>query len=171
MARKSFFTKSLRELVFGLEDGLVSTLGVVTGMASGLEDRKIIILTGILVVFVEALSMSAGTYLSNKAESELEGKKNILRSSMLGATVMLFSYLFGGLVPVLPYFFVSVTEGIYLSIMMTMTTLFAVGFVKGKVTRTNATTSGFEMMIVSLTAALLGYIIGRIGSNILHIKI
>lgn len=64
----------LRELVFGLEDGLVSTMGVVTGVASGTGDRMIIILSGIVVIFVEALSMAAGSYLSSKSESELENK-------------------------------------------------------------------------------------------------
>lgn len=161
----------MRELVFGLEDGLVSTLGVVTGMASGLEDRKIIILTGMLVVFVEALSMSAGTYLSNKADYEMRGKTKTLRSSLIGATVMLFSYLIGGFVPVIPYFFVSVSNGIYSSVAFTVVALFVIGFTKGKITRTNAISSAFEMAIVSLTAALLGYIIGRVGSNILDIKV
>lgn len=64
----------LRELVFGLEDGLVSTMGVITGVASGTGDRMIIILSGIVVIFVEALSMAAGSYLSSKSESELEDK-------------------------------------------------------------------------------------------------
>ncbi len=62
----------LRELVFGLEDGLVSTMGVITGVATGTGDRLVIVLSGIVVIFVEALSMAAGTYLSSKSESELE---------------------------------------------------------------------------------------------------
>lgn len=64
----------LRELVFGLEDGLVSTLGVITGVATGTGNRLLVILTGLVVIFVEALSMGAGSYLSNKSESELEDK-------------------------------------------------------------------------------------------------
>jgi vacuolar iron transporter family protein len=64
----------LRELVFGLEDGLVSTMGVITGIASGTGLRVVVILSGLVVIFVEALSMAAGSFLSSKSEAELEKK-------------------------------------------------------------------------------------------------
>lgn len=64
-------TESVREIVFGLEDSLVSTLGTVTGVAVGTGDAYIVLLTGIVLVFVEALSMSAGSYLSSKSAAEL----------------------------------------------------------------------------------------------------
>ncbi|MFH1426748.1 MAG: VIT1/CCC1 transporter family protein [Candidatus Kerfeldbacteria bacterium] len=61
---------SMREIVFGLEDGVVSTLGAITGIAGGVLDDKIVILSGIVIIFVESLSMAAGTFLSSKAERE-----------------------------------------------------------------------------------------------------
>jgi len=65
---------SIRELIFGLEDGMVSTLGVIVGVAAGTGQRSVVILTGFVVVAVEALSMAAGSYLSNKSDQELKGK-------------------------------------------------------------------------------------------------
>lgn len=64
----------LREGIFGLEDGLVSTMGVITGVASGTTTRLVILLAGLVVIFVEALSMAAGSYLSNKSQQELEAR-------------------------------------------------------------------------------------------------
>lgn len=62
---------SIRELVFGIEDSLVSTLGVVIGMAAGTEDARIVILSGAIIVVVEALSMAAGSYVSSKSHRQM----------------------------------------------------------------------------------------------------
>lgn len=62
---------SIRELVFGLEDSLVSTLGVVIGVAAGTEDARVVLLTGVVLVVVEALSMAAGSYLSSKSHRQM----------------------------------------------------------------------------------------------------
>ncbi|MCR4312401.1 MAG: VIT1/CCC1 transporter family protein [Candidatus Uhrbacteria bacterium] len=62
---------SIREVVFGLEDSLVSTLGAVTGVAVGTGDRFIIVLSGVVIVAVEVVSMAAGSYLSSKSATEL----------------------------------------------------------------------------------------------------
>ncbi len=67
--------KSIRDVIFGLEDGLVSTLGVVIGIAEGSRSSYVVILSGIVVVFVEALSMAAGTYLSAKSHKEVLEEK------------------------------------------------------------------------------------------------
>lgn len=66
---------AIRELVFGLEDGLVSTLGAVAGIAAGTEDGRIVALSGLVLIAVEALSMAAGSYLSNKSHREMLEKR------------------------------------------------------------------------------------------------
>lgn len=71
MARaKEFVSHYLREIVFGLEDSVVSTLGAVSGVAVGSGAGETVILAGLVIVAVEALSMSAGSYLSSKAATE-----------------------------------------------------------------------------------------------------
>jgi len=64
----------IRSVVFGVEDGLLSTLGVMTGIAAGTNNKGVIILSGFVVVLVEALSMGAGTYLSSKSEKQAQEK-------------------------------------------------------------------------------------------------
>jgi vacuolar iron transporter family protein len=63
--------ENVRDVVFGLEDSLVSTLGTVTGVAVATHDAYIVLLTGTVLVCVEAVSMSAGSYLSSKSATEL----------------------------------------------------------------------------------------------------
>lgn len=62
---------TVREVVFGLEDSLVSTLGTITGVAVGTHDVFVVLLTGVVLVFVEAISMAAGSYLSSKSATDL----------------------------------------------------------------------------------------------------
>jgi len=68
------FSALFRDFVFGIEDSLVSTTGVLTGIAGATLDPKIIILSGIVVVAVEATSMGAGSYLSTKSQKSINEK-------------------------------------------------------------------------------------------------
>lgn len=63
---------SLREIVFGIEDGMVSTLGAVTGIAIGSQDHSTVILAGLVIIAVESISMGVGSYLSNRSEHDLK---------------------------------------------------------------------------------------------------
>ena len=51
---------TLRELVFGMEDGMVSTLGSITGIAVTTQDPFITLLAGLVIVGVESISMGVG---------------------------------------------------------------------------------------------------------------
>lgn len=60
----------IRDAVFGTQDGLVSTLGALTGIAAGTGSQSIVVLAGFVIVAVESLSMAAGSYLSSKAQRQ-----------------------------------------------------------------------------------------------------
>ncbi len=62
---------TVRELVFGMEDGMVSTMGAITGIAVGSGNPEIVILSGAVIIAVESISMGVGSYLSNKSEREI----------------------------------------------------------------------------------------------------
>ena len=65
----------IREVVFGMEDGLVSTMGAVTGIAAGTHDHFIVVLSGFVIIAVESISMAVGSYLSSKSELEIDRRK------------------------------------------------------------------------------------------------
>lgn len=158
-----------RETIFGLEDSIVSTLGVVVGIAAGTDSRYIVILSALVVLVVESLSMTAGTYLSNKSQMELDlasgrhgflGRRHLISKSVSASLFMGISYILGGVISVLPFFFFSPLAAIVPAVVLSVTLLFSIGFVKGKMARINPLRSGLEMSLVSLSAALLGYLIG-----------
>ena len=60
----------LRELVFGANDGLVSNVSLVAGVAGATADPKTVLLAGIAGMVAGALSMGLGAYVSTKSERE-----------------------------------------------------------------------------------------------------
>lgn len=69
--RNPALRSTLRELVFGIEDGMVSTMGAVTGIATGTGNQTIVVISGLVIIAVESISMAVGSYLSNKSEAEM----------------------------------------------------------------------------------------------------
>jgi VIT1/CCC1 family predicted Fe2+/Mn2+ transporter len=61
----------IREAIFGLQDGLVSTVGVVTAVAVASDDRFLILVAGIVTALAGMFSMAAGEYLSSKSQREV----------------------------------------------------------------------------------------------------
>lgn len=60
----------LSEFVYGGIDGSVTTFAVVAGSAGANLDSSIIIILGFANLIADGFSMSVGSYLSNKSESE-----------------------------------------------------------------------------------------------------
>ena len=63
--------RGIREIVFGAQDGILTTLGIVTGVSSAAPERATILITGFLSLLVGAISMGVGEYLGGKAEREV----------------------------------------------------------------------------------------------------
>lgn len=73
--QNSKIASSIREIVFGIEDGMVSTLGAVTGIAVGSQDHFTVVLAGMVIIAVESISMGIGSYISNLSESDILKRK------------------------------------------------------------------------------------------------
>ena len=61
----------IRQFMFGSLDGLLVPLGVVSGVAGGTSNSKIVVVAGVAEAFAGALSMGAGEYLSGKSETQV----------------------------------------------------------------------------------------------------
>lgn len=62
---------SIRDLIFGINDGLVSTLSLVSGVAGANPGRGVILLAGVAGLLAGAISMAAGAYISSKSERQV----------------------------------------------------------------------------------------------------
>ena len=62
----------VRELVFGAQDGLVSTVALVTGVAVAGADNSIVLIAGLAAALAGMMSMATGAYLGSKAEQDVQ---------------------------------------------------------------------------------------------------
>ncbi|MGI9022816.1 MAG: VIT1/CCC1 transporter family protein [Acidimicrobiales bacterium] len=70
-AWRSRASSSIRAAVFGVNDGLVSNLSLVMGMAGGQASTTTVLLAGMAGLVAGAGSMGAGEYISVKSQREL----------------------------------------------------------------------------------------------------
>ncbi|OGE77250.1 hypothetical protein A3J19_00665 [Candidatus Daviesbacteria bacterium RIFCSPLOWO2_02_FULL_41_8] len=150
----------LRSIMFGLQDGLVSTTGVVVGISAGVSDRAIIILASFVAISVEASSMAAGEYSSEKAVHQMDRKGRHRDSLIMGALLMFFSYLGAGLIPISPFLIFPPDVARVISIIIALIGLFVIGYFKGKVVGHKAMRSAVEMLIIGGLATAIGLIVG-----------
>ena len=61
----------IREFVFGIQDGSISTVGLLAGVQGATENNIVVIITGLTAMFSGAISMAAGSYLSSGAQKEI----------------------------------------------------------------------------------------------------
>ncbi|MEO8626315.1 MAG: VIT1/CCC1 transporter family protein [Candidatus Limnocylindrales bacterium] len=62
---------TLRAAVFGANDGLVSNLSLVMGVAGAVSDNHFIVLAGVAGLLAGAFSMAAGEYISMQSQREM----------------------------------------------------------------------------------------------------
>jgi VIT1/CCC1 family predicted Fe2+/Mn2+ transporter len=70
---KLFFDlrSAMRDLVFGMEDSLITNLGLVLGVAAAGVPNTDVLLAGLAAMFAGMVSMAAGDYLSTKSQREV----------------------------------------------------------------------------------------------------
>jgi VIT1/CCC1 family predicted Fe2+/Mn2+ transporter len=64
------FSVLLREAIFGINDGLVSTIGLVSGEVLAGQPRSAIIIAGMSAVGAAVVSMSVGSYLATSSQND-----------------------------------------------------------------------------------------------------
>src|SRR5881397_4328143 len=58
----------IREVIFGLNDGVISTIGFLAGVTASMGDVRTIALGGLAAAFAGALAMGMGAYVSSKSQ-------------------------------------------------------------------------------------------------------
>lgn len=150
----------LRSLMFGLQDGIVSTTGVVVGISVGVQDKTIIVLAALVAVTVEATSMAAGQYNSEKAAHQFDKTNSKEDNLFTGAGIMFFSYLLGGMFSIIPTIIFNQPEARILAIISAFIGLFMVGYLKGKLVEHAPLRSAIELLIIGGVATLVGVVVG-----------
>lgn len=153
----------VRNIVFGVEDSLVSTVGLLSGIAITGMPHRTILSTGTILIFVEAFSMAAGSFLTeHSAQGYINQKEPPVKRALTGGTVMFLSYFISGFVPLCPYFLTNHAYALALSVALSLTALLILGFVSGHLANMNRRRHALRMAAVGGLAIGLGILVGKV---------
>lgn len=159
---KNIHEDYLRSIIFGFQDALISTTGVITGISAGTNNKELVILAAFVTITVEALSMGTGQYMSEKSVHQMDKTGRHTDNLYIGALLMGISYLLGGLIPVLPILIFELPTSTTISIIAALIGLFVLGFAKARLVRVNPIKSALEILILGGIATMIGLIVGRL---------
>jgi VIT1/CCC1 family predicted Fe2+/Mn2+ transporter len=163
MAR-AFSATYFKSFVFGVEDSLVSTVGLLSGVALAGVSSSTVILTGIVLIFVEAFSMAAGEFLSEYETEEYQKQGEVSsRTSLVSSVIMFFSYIISGFIPLAPYLVIpEASVALYYSVGASLFALCVLGLIGARITQTSYLRHAVQMVLIGGAAIAVGVIAGQL---------
>ncbi|SFD84937.1 VIT1/CCC1 transporter family protein [Roseivivax sediminis] len=156
--------KYLPDLILGANDGIITTLAVVSSVEGADLSVRVILILGFANLVADGLSMGASNILSRRSRVGEGALPSITRAGRYGAATFLGFVIFG-LVPLLAYLLPGVgIDRFLLATGLALTTLFLVGAGRAIFTGRNWLMSGAEMLILGTLAAGAAYGIGMLGA-------
>ena len=156
-------SSTVRNFIFGVEDSLVSTVGLLSGIVVTGVPVNYVILTGTILIFVEAFSMAMGSILSENSAEEYEKRKEVaIKSSVRDGLTMFLSYFISGFIPLSPYVFLQNHNAFIVSVVFSMTALGLLGIFSGKISGTSVFGNMFKMVILGGVAIVVGVVVGNL---------
>lgn len=158
----------LADIVYGANDGIITTFTVVSGVEGAKLKPLIIIILGFVNLFADGVSMGASRYLSMRAGSAAQGTKLGFLEPFYHAWMTFIAFVLFGAVPILSFIIPGFEKHRFLiSAIMTAFTLFIVGALRVFVTAKGWLRGGIEMLSIGGVAAIIAYAVGYVLAKLL----
>jgi vacuolar iron transporter family protein len=132
----------IRDLVYGANDGTITTFAVVAGVAGGARSIRAVLIVGAANLLADGLSMGVGNYLGIRAEEgsrALQGLPEAEASPVKHGLATLLAFVGAGPVPLAPYVVGSGRPSrLSVSIALTLAALFGIGPARSAAATTSA---------------------------------
>jgi VIT1/CCC1 family predicted Fe2+/Mn2+ transporter len=156
----------IRDLVYGANDGLVTTFAVVSGVAGGSLSQLAVLVVGVANLAADGVSMGVGNLLAIRADErarEAAGLPELEAHPWKHGLATLVAFVVAGSVPLLPYVLpvASGTRGT-VSTLLTFICLFLIGAGRAVVTQERWWKSGLETLAIGAAVAAAAYAAGMI---------
>lgn len=151
------------DIVYGANDGIITTFAVVAAAAGAGVSSTIIIILGIANLVADGFSMGASSYISLRSEQQVASASNesLQRSPFFDGLVTFISFVIAGFLPLVPFFIPAAAANAFaVSCIAAGTAFFFVGAARSFVIQKNPFTAGLEMLIVGGIASGIAYGLG-----------
>jgi vacuolar iron transporter family protein len=160
--------KYLPDIVYGANDGVVTTFAVVSGVVGAALSTTVIIIMGFANLLADGFSMGASNVLSRRSDVD-HGAIPTLKKAAGHGVATFIGFVAAGIVPLqaylLPWFenvrFAAATA-------LAVTTLFVVGAGRAFFTGRGWLVSGMEMLLIGAVAGAVAYGVGALGASVVR---
>lgn len=155
----------LKDLVYGANDGIITTFAVVAGVTGAQLEPRIVLILGFANLFADGFSMGTSSFLSIRSDEAVRSASglSVLEPFPGRHSVATFvAFVVAGLVPLLSFVIVPVGNHFAWAVGLTLCTLFLVGAARSLVTVAPWWRNGFEMLALGSTAAAVAYGVGAL---------
>jgi VIT1/CCC1 family predicted Fe2+/Mn2+ transporter len=153
----------LGDLVYGANDGIITTFAVVSGVAGASLDARTVLILGAANLFADGFSMGASNYLSIRSDEAVR----VSRGEEIGEPFPLRhgvattgAFVLAGVIPLIPYVAAPPERRFAVAVVATLTALFVVGALRSTVTALRWWKAGVEMLAVGALASAVSYAVG-----------
>ncbi|MFP4310972.1 MAG: VIT1/CCC1 transporter family protein [Nitriliruptoraceae bacterium] len=158
------------EVIYGSNDGLVTTFAVVAGVTGAALDNEVILILGFVSLLADGSSMAASDFLSHRSREARDGEDAVRGDEPPPARTALATFaafLIAGSVPLISYI-VPIPQSwrFPVAALLTGVTLFTIGAARSTVTSRSWWRNGTEMFLVGAGAAGIAFVVGRLLSDV-----
>ena len=151
----------IRDLVYGANDGIITTFAVVSGATGGALSAAAVLIIGAANLAADGMSMGVGNLLSIRAYERVRAAQGLPEEEAYPwkhGTATLLAFVAAGAVPLLPFMFAggAGARAIW-STALTFATLFGIGAARAMLTKERWWIAGSETLGLGALVAAAAY--------------
>lgn len=159
----------LKDLIYGANDGIITTFAVVSGVAGASLETRIVLILGFANLLADGFSMGASNFLSIRSDEAVRASSGQGVSEpfpVRHALATFLAFVTVGLIPLLSYLLLAEGDPFTVAVVLTLVTLFLVGSARSAVTDEAWWRTGLEMLVVGAAAAAVAYGVGALARGL-----
>ena len=162
----------IRDLVYGANDGVITTFAVVAGVTGGTLQPIAVLVLGVANLLADGLSMGVGNYLGIRSDERVREAQQLpeLEASPIRHGVATFmAFVAAGTVPLVPYVVPgNATNRFASSAILSLAVLFAVGAARSRIGSGRWWRNGLEMLGLGAIVGAAAYGAGALVAGLVH---
>lgn len=160
--------KYLSDLIFGANDGIITTLAVVSGVTGAALSTQVILILGSANLIADGFSMGASNVLSRRSDATVSELPPLSATIRHGFATFL-GFVAAGVIPLLAYLLPWFQQDRFFAAgFLGLLTLFIVGAARAFFTPRHWARAGMEMLLIGAMAAAVAYGVGAAGAALIR---
>lgn len=165
----------IRDVVYGANDGLITTFAVVAGVTGGGLSARVMLVIGAANLIADGLSMGVGNYLGIRAHESARAAGNLPEeeaSPFRHGVATFLAFVVAGAVPLVPFALALATGAVGWPVLgwstvLTFGSLFTIGALRAVVTVDRWWSAGLEMLALGVAVAAAAFGSGALAAYVM----